>query len=220
MGKSSKQCISGLYAIVDSKFNPLSSPAELAQKYLEGGCRIVQLRMKDASDVAVKNQASEIIGLRSYYDFTFIINDHADVAIELGADGVHVGANDEAIQSIRKRAGKDLLIGYSSHSLEEACDAEKRGADYVAFGAIFPTKTKGEGHPVQGLERLKQVSKDVSVPIVAIGGINRNNVKSIIDAGADSVAMITALCHAKDIVAETKWFMEMTGGTWMQREKF
>ncbi|MFH1830504.1 MAG: thiamine phosphate synthase [Pseudomonadota bacterium] len=200
--------VSGLYAIADSQFNPFSSLTELVQKYLEGGCRIIQLRMKYGSEADVRKQASEIIKFKQRYDFTFIVNDYVDVALEVGADGVHVGANDEPIENIGERAGKKLFIGYSSHSLKEACDAEKKRVNYIAFGAIFPTRTKGEGHPVQGLARLRQVTQAVSVPVVAIGGIGRNNLQGVIDAGADAVAMITSLSLADDIISETRWFIK------------
>ena len=210
--------IAGLYTIVDRDFNPFDSMAELARRYLEGGVRIVQLRMKDASNASkasnasnVENEAREIMALKSEYDFTFIVNDYVDIALEVGADGVHVGENDEAIESIRERAGGKLIVGYSSHSKDEALAAEEQGADYVAFGAIFQTKTKGPGHPVQGIERLRDVAAALEVPLVAIGGICRGNVKDVLAAGADSVAMITALSQAADVTAETGWFIREIG---------
>lgn len=204
--------ISGLYTIVDSAFNPFDSMAALARKYLEGGARIVQLRMKNPGSVGrgtwdVGRNAEEIMKLKAEYDFTFIVNDDVDVALKVGADGVHVGEHDESVESIRRRAGDEFLIGYSSHSREEAMAAGAQGADYVAFGAIFPTPTKGPGHPVQGLDRLRELAGYLQAPLVAIGGIVRENVGSVMDAGADAVAMITALARAQDVVAETRWFV-------------
>jgi len=205
--------IRGLYAIADSDFNPFGSMAEFARKYLEGGARIIQLRMKGARDSSeVERELRGVIELKGEFDFTFIVNDYVDVALESGADGVHVGENDEPVTSIRERAGEDLIVGYSSHSLEEALRAQRDGADYVAFGAIFPTRTKGPGHPVQGLGRLEEVAASLQVPVVAIGGITRENVADVVAAGADSIAMITALAQSRDVVAETAWFVKAVSG--------
>ena len=212
--------IRGLYAIADSVFNPCASLSELARRFLDGGCRIVQLRMKNSvnrgsgSEVrglavdgaAVLAEARAIARLKAEYDFTFIVNDHADVAAEVGADGVHVGENDAPVAAIKSKYGDRLIVGYSSHSLEEARRAVECGADYVALGAIFPTKTKGPGHPVQGLAKLSELVRSIDVPVVAIGGIGRGNVGDVIAAGASSVAMITALSEAEDIAAEARWF--------------
>ena len=208
--------ISGLYAIADSKWNPPGSLPQLVQKYLSGGCKLIQLRIKtgdgrpslwndDAFDAA-----KEILKLKKSFDFTFIINDYVDVAAELGADGVHVGGNDMSVGDIRDYVGDRLLIGYSSHSYEEAVAAEKAGADYVALGAIYPTVTKGYGHPVVGVETLRKTAQTLNVPVVAIGGIKRENYKEVFEAGAKAAAMITGLAMAPDIVAETKWFSQWT----------
>lgn len=146
--------------------------------------------------------------LKKNFDFTFIVNDFVDVAGEVGADGVHVGANDLPVSDIRKRLGKNFIIGYSSHSIDEALAAQRLGADYIAFGAIFPTKTKGPGAPVQGIGKLKGIRDKISKPIIAIGGINRSNIEDVMLSGADAVAMITSITQAKDIVTETKWYVE------------
>lgn len=175
----------------------------------------MQLRMKnegrgtrDEEQGRVYDVAREIMKLKRRYDFTFIVNDFADIALDVGADGVHVGENDEAVASIRGMAGDRLIVGYSSHSIDEARRAARDGADYVAFGAIFPTRTKGPGHPVQGIDRLRELVRSVNIPVVAIGGINRGNVRQVIDAGASAAAMITALSQARDVVEETGWFVE------------
>ena len=123
-------------------------------------------------------------------------------------DGLHVGKNDAKIRMCRDRLGPEKIIGYSSHALEEAVAAEKSGADYVAFGAIFPTATKGPGHPIQGLEKLKWVVDSVRVPVVAIGGIGRDAIDGVLKTGVASVAMISALANASDCSAETKFFSE------------
>lgn len=200
--------IKGLYAIADSRWNPCGGLPALVQKFLEGGAKIVQLRVKDGKKDDVLSIARQIMVFRGGWDFTFIVNDHADVAVAAGADGVHVGENDEPVLAIKKRFGEKLIVGCSSHSIGEARLAEADGADYVAFGAIYPTRTKGPGHPVQGIEKLKELVNTVNAPVVAIGGIGRDNIDEVLSAGARSVAMITALSQADDIASETKWFAD------------
>ena len=206
--------IKGLYAIADKDWNPYESLPELIGKFLVGGCKIIQLRMKtqtvrreiwngEAYDVA-----KDVMKLKRRFDFTFIINDYVDVAAELRADGVHVGKNDMPIAEIRRHVKDRLLIGYSSHSLEEALEAQKEGADYVALGAVYPTRTKGPGHPVVGIDMLRTAASMLQVPVVAIGGINRNNIKEVFESGASAAAMITSLTSASDVVSETRWFVE------------
>lgn len=146
--------------------------------------------------------------LKKKYDFTFIMNDHVDIALEVGADGVHVGADDMPVDQVRRQVGAKMLIGYSSHSISEALEAQKAGADYVAFGAIFPTKTKGPGHPVQGLDRLRELVTAVPIPVVAIGGITRGNFKNVMETGASAIAMITALTDSPNIEQEARFFVE------------
>lgn len=209
--------IHGLYAIADPTFAGGRTPVELAKDYLEGGCRLIQLRVKPQPKFQIQKFAQEIMALKKSGDFTFIINDHVDIALEVGAEGVHVGANDEPVEEIRKRvgrrvgdrAGKKMLIGYSSHSLKEALAAEKAGADYVAFGAIFPSKTKGPGHPVQGLEKLRAVVRAVKIPVVAIGGITRENFAQVRATGAAAIAMITALTEAPSVIKEAAHFVSL-----------
>ncbi len=209
--KSAKDQIKGLYAIADSAFCPTGSLPALVRGFLDGGCRTVQLRVKGTDEVSCSRMAMEnaveIMKLKSGYDFTFIVNDHVDAALEAGADGVHVGEFDEPVQSIRERAPK-LVIGYSSHSIEEAMRAEAAGADYIAFGAIYPTHTKGPGHPVQGIGRLRELAQSVRVPVVAIGGIGRANIDEVLSTGVRAVAMISAISQAPDVTAETAWFVK------------
>lgn len=214
--KLAESKIRGLYAIVDTTFSPSMSHEELAGRLLIGGCKILQLRIKspDAGnwDQKAFDIGRKIMAFKNKYDFTFIMNDYVDVAAELKVDGIHVGSGDMPIKEIRKRVSKEMIIGYSSHSIREAMKAERGGADYVAFGAIFPTKTKGPGHPVQGTEQLKRLVSRVSIPVVAIGGICRSNIDGVLLTGAHSVAMITALTEAKDIVEEVKWYIEKIQG--------
>ncbi len=140
------------------------------------------------------------------------MNDFVDVAAEVHADGVHVGANDMPVDEVKRRIRPGMLVGYSSHALDEARGAEACGADYVAFGAIYPTPTKGPGHPVQGLEKLREVVAALKVPVVAIGGITRANIDEVKATGVASVAMISALCRAENITEEVRWFNDKLSG--------
>lgn len=207
--QDNSMAIRGLYAIADPAWAGGRTPVALARTYVEGGCRLIQLRAKSESRSQIQTWAQEIMALKKQCDFTFIVNDHVDVALEVGADGVHVGANDTPVAAIRKRAGPKFLIGYSSHSLEEAVAAEKAGTNYVAFGAIFPSKTKGPGHSVQGLEKLRDVVAALKVPVVAIGGITRANFEQVRDTGAAAIAMITALTETPSVMMETAHFVSL-----------
>ncbi|MBI4124436.1 MAG: thiamine phosphate synthase [Deltaproteobacteria bacterium] len=215
----------GLYTIADNTFRPEISHVELAQAYLKGGAGIVQLRMKrdygprttDYGPVhgPILDIAKKIMKLKSRYNLLFIINDYVAIAQEIGADGVHVGADDMSVAKARSLVGDKMLIGYSAHSLEEAVAAEKAGADYVAFGAIFPTKTKGPGHPVQGFEKLRVVVETLRVPVVAIGGINQKNLSSVLETGVSAITMISALTENCDVIASVSEAIQL-----LQRDCF
>lgn len=213
-----KDKIRGLYTIIDTTFSPQYSNLELAEMFLLGGSKLLQLRMKSENVVRgsfwsdeVFKVAKDIMRLKREFDFTFIINDYVDVAGEVAADGVHVGRDDMSIPDIRKRLKRDVIVGYSSHSLDEALRASRAGADYVALGAIFPSMTKGPGHPVQGIDNLRLVVRSVDKPVVAIGGINRENVREVLKTGVAAIAMITALTRAPDVIEETRWYVNLLG---------
>ena len=197
--------LTGLYAILDLPSLAALSPFEVARDYLEGGIRIIQLRDKKRleSDASRKNFLEVAWGLkklREKADFIFIINDDVEVAREVGSDGIHIGRDDPGIADCRKLLGEGKLVGFSSHSLEEALDAERQGADYVALGAIFPTQNKGPGHPIQGLEKLREVVQAVTIPVVAIGGIGETNIREVSRTGVAMAAMISGLSKSPDRV--------------------
>ncbi len=204
--------LQGIYGLCDNSFAPGETQVSLAEKLLKGGVKTLQLRMKGEENLQlIKDQAESIIRLKNSYDFTFIINDFVEIALDLGVDGIHVGQDDMKIAQIRSLSKKKILIGYSSHSFEEAKEAEKQGADYVALGAIFPTPTKGPGHPVVGINTLEQVVQSLNIPVVAIGGITRENFMDVRNTGVDAIAMISALTKVEDIPAAAKWFTEKWG---------
>ncbi len=207
----------GVYAILDEGVLGGEDLVGTAEEYLRGGIRILQYRHKkrresEAAYAGYLRTAQALGDLRGKYPFTYIVNDDLEAFRRTNADGIHVGQDDVSIEACRRQVG-DKIIGYSSHSLAEAIEAEKRGADYVAFGAIFPTATKGPGHPVQSVEKLKVVVESLEAPVVAIGGIGRENVQDVVETGVAMVAMISALAHphSKDRVAESRYFVDVVG---------
>ncbi|MBI4366764.1 MAG: thiamine phosphate synthase [Deltaproteobacteria bacterium] len=200
--------IHGLYAIIDPQYVP--GPIEhYARALLSGGCRLLQLRVKD--DVALRAAAARaILALKKEYEFCFIMNDDAALAREFRADGVHLGPTDTPVVQARALLGPHTLIGFSAATtgLPGALAAQEAGADYVAFGAVYPTNTKGPDHPVQGIPRLQEMVNALSVPVVAIGGITRENVLDVWRTGVAAVAMITALARAPDPTVEANWYVQ------------
>ena len=200
-----KKIIHGLYAIFDPRFSVEQDPVKVCRAILKGGGKILQLRIKAGYTVhEISTIAKAIVALKQEFEFTFIVNDYFDLALEVGADGVHMGVDDGSISQVRQKIGHEKIMGYSSHRLEEALQAHKLGADYVAMGAVYPTVTKGLGHPVCGLEILKTLVQQLSVPLVAIGGINQKNLPAVLATGVAAVAMITEILGAKDIEARVR----------------
>jgi thiamine-phosphate pyrophosphorylase len=193
---------SPLYAIAD----PASSggrPVEtLVGDILSGGGRLVQLRMKGEPTGAFLAVAASLREPIRRAGGLLIINDRPDIALAVGADGVHLGAEDLPVLAARRLVGPDALIGYSTHSVAEAVDVAASGfVNYVAFGPVFATGTKEMPHAPQGLERLREVRRGVRLPLVAIGGITADTAPAVRAAGADAVAMIGALARAPDVAA-------------------
>lgn len=200
--------IQGLYAIVDSSQAALMPLDELAEKILQGGAKIIQLRMKKSPLDEVLDVAKKIVVLKSKYPFTFIINDHAELVKKLNADGVHLGQEDMKVSEARKIVGPDKIIGKSTHSLKEADNTLNEDVDYIALGAIYPTPAKGPGHPIVGLEMLVQVVEMSPVPVVAIGGINRSNIEKVLETGVAAIAMISGLTQTGDVTGETRFYVD------------
>jgi thiamine-phosphate diphosphorylase len=137
----------------------------------------------------------------------FLVNDHTDIAIAVNADGVHLGQDDLPLKESRKIMGRKKIIGISTHTVEQAIDAEKDGADYIGFGPVFNTTTKDAGSP-KGIDMLHEIKKQVHIPVVAIGGINLENIRSVLDAKADAVAVASAILSG-DIADNTKRFLDI-----------
>ncbi|MEE9248398.1 MAG: thiamine phosphate synthase [Dehalococcoidia bacterium] len=192
------QRISGLYVILDPSFCKGISEIDAARAIIRGGARIIQWRDK-ARDKGVQLPIlREVNGLCSQAGVLSIVNDHLDLAIISGADGLHVGQNDLPLTEVKPYLPDDKIVGVSTANVEEALRAQEQGAGYIAVGSIYPTSSKDGTRPA-GLETLRRVAEAVSVPVVAIGGINLDNVGPVIDAGADAVCVISAVLSAPDI---------------------
>ncbi|MHB1133560.1 MAG: thiamine phosphate synthase [Chloroflexota bacterium] len=200
--EKSKSQIEGLYVITDEGVWG-KRHVDIAAAALEGGVRIIQLRDKLKHDAELLPIARELLALCRQYGALFIVDDRVDLAVACDADGVHVGEHDLPLLAARKVVGPDKIIGVSCYgNVEAAVQAERDGADYVAVGSIYPTRTKQAG--VTGLEIIRQVKARVSVPVVAIGGIEASNLAEVVRAGADSASVVSAVAAADDMVAASR----------------
>jgi thiamine-phosphate pyrophosphorylase len=202
-----------LYAITDARLSGLSHAVQVA-RLADGGARFIQLREKQASPREFFSAAQEALKVARERGVTLIINDCADIALALEADGVHLGQDDLSPEAARRLLGEHSIIGYSTHSLEQLDDAARLPVTYVAFGPVFPTRSKENTDAVVGLSLLSRARAALppAIPLVAIGGITCANARAALAAGADSVAVISALVSAPDEIAQcTREFLDEIG---------
>lgn len=192
-----------LYAVTDRAWVGRQSLYEQVEAALKGGATCVQLREKEMNDQDFLAEALEIAALCKRYGVPFFINDNVEVAVKCKADGVHVGQEDMAAAQVRQQVGDHMMIGVSAHSVEEALEAVKNGADYLGVGAMFFTSTKKD---VQLLSKavLRDICAAVTVPVVAIGGISKANISQLAGSGVDGVALVSAIFAAEDIESECR----------------
>jgi thiamine-phosphate pyrophosphorylase len=206
------QCsLQGLYLILDPAFSTHRTLDDLVKMGLAAGVRIFQLRVKTSHTGEFFELAGRLASLIHQGGGCFIVNDRCDVALAAGADGVHLGQEDLSLADARAVLGPRLLVGVSTHNLEQAMEAEAGGANYIAYGPVFPTTSKANPDPVVGVEGLRQVCGRVQLPIVAIGGITAQNVRSVLAAGIDCVAVITAVLSAPDPAMAITDLVEIIG---------
>lgn len=198
-----------LYAITDRTWLREYSLVEQVEETVKAGATFIQLREKDISFEKFVEIAREIKKITDADKVPFVINDNVDVAIAINADGVHIGQNDEEILNVRKRLGQDKIIGLSAHTVEEAIKAEKNGADYIGVGAVFTTSTKLDANRVTH-EKLKEICKAVTIPVVAIGGITKDNIAQLSGSGVDGVSVISAIFAQTDIGKATKELLQLS----------
>ena len=188
-----------LYAIIDLSYVSDNQAPAILKKLIDGGIDVVQLRGKNRSVNELAAVAEQLLEQTMAANIPFIINDHAAVADRVGVQGVHVGQDDDSIAQVRSAVERPLIVGKSTHSVTQAVAAEREGADYIGFGPLFPTPTKPDYLPI-GLDSIREVHRQVKIPIFCIGGINIDNLQMVIDAGANRVVMVSALLKAHSIV--------------------
>jgi thiamine-phosphate pyrophosphorylase len=199
-----------LYVILDSAL--LTIPVQdCAQEFADAGVRLLQYRNKEASARKLLSTTRELAALLGPHGVSFIVNDRPDVAVLAGASGVHVGQDDLEPEQARGLVGKDKLVGVSTHNIEQFHAAAATSADYVAVGPIFGTSSKANPDPVVGTELIRRVRGLTAKPIVAIGGITAENAASVIDAGADCVAVISDVLRAADPGKRARQYLELLG---------
>ena len=196
----------GLCFITDHNTGGLSF-LDMTQTVLRAGVAWVQYRDKNASRRKVYEEAIKLKDLAGKHNAVFIVNDYSDIALAVDADGVHLGQDDLPVKETRKILGKGKIIGVSTLSIEQALEAEQAGADYLGFGPVFHTSTKDAGSP-RGIALLGEIKNKVSIPVVAIGGINLENIHSVLETGVDAVAVVSAILKG-DIEENAGRFMEI-----------
>lgn len=198
-----------LYAVTDRAWVGKQSLYEQVESALKGGATCVQLREKELDNETFLNEAIEISALCKQYGVPFFINDNVEIAIKCHADGIHVGQEDMEAAQVRQKVGNDMIIGVSAHSVEEALEAVKNGADYLGVGAMFSTSTKTDVN-VLPKETLRDICAAVGIPVVAIGGIGKSNISQLAGTGVDGVALVSAIFAADDIESECRLLRKLS----------
>ncbi len=192
-----------LYAVTDRAWVGRQSLYEQVESALKGGASCVQLREKELDEEEFLKEALELSALCRKYGVPFFINDNVEIAIKCHADGIHVGQEDMEAAKVRQKVGDDMMIGVSVHSVEEALEAVRNGADCLGVGAMFSTSTKTDVD-VLPKETLRDICAAVDIPVVAIGGINKSNISQLSGTGVDGVALVSAIFAADDIESECR----------------
>jgi len=208
-----------LYVITDEKIGRGRSHAELARLSCEGGADAIQLRDKFRSPGELCGIGRVVRAITREEGALFIVNDNLDVALACGADGVHLGQGDMAAGRARKIAPRPFVIGISAGTVTEAITAEDAGADYVALSPVFATASKDDAGPGQGLSVLREMIEAVSIPVIAIGGITKENARDVIAGGADGVAVISAVVAQPDVTAAARDLKERIASAKGRRQR-
>jgi len=183
---------------VDLSYVNTADAAGITEAMIEGGVDLIQLRGKQRSIDELVDLAAQLHKVTSRFSTPLIVNDHAEIAAKVPVEGVHVGQDDDSIDVARKKTGRNLFIGKSTHNFEQAVAAQHEGADYIGFGPIFATPTKPDYQPI-GLKQIESVHRNVALPIFCIGGIKMHNLEQVIAAGARRIAIVSGLLKAPDI---------------------
>lgn len=205
------QKLGGLYVIIDTVWLKGRSHQEVTSQVIRGGARVIQLRDKENNKKELLSVARDIRDICRENDILFIVNDYLDIALAVDADGLHVGADDLPVATARRLLPADKILGASARTVAGAAALTVEGADYIGVGAMYPTGT-WEGAEVVGVERLREIKEAVTVPVVAIGGISVSNIKNVINAGADAVAVISAVLGVDNIEKVTSQLVSIFEG--------
>lgn len=197
------QYFHNVYVISDRKLIGKRLLTWVIQEAINGGATIIQYREKQLSFKKMINEARQLRSITANAKILFIINDRIDVVLAVNADGVHVGQKDTSAIEARKMIGKNMILGVSASTVHQAQKAQDDGADYLGVGPVFPTSTKTDADPVIGLDGLEKIKKSVSIPVIAIGGINSNNAREVAKV-ADGIAIVSAIMSANDPRRATK----------------
>ncbi len=192
-----------LYAVTDRMWTGEKSLYEQVEEALRGGVTCVQLREKDLDNETFLKEAVQIKALCSRWHVPFFINDNVEVAVKCHADGIHVGQEDMAASDVRSLVGSDMMIGVSVHTVAEALKAVESGADCLGVGAMYSTSTKADADVVP-IQTLTEICRAVDIPVVAIGGLNKENISSLSGSGVDGVALVSAIFASADIENECR----------------
>lgn len=187
-----------LYGIIDLGYIEIADTNRIAEWMIDGGVDLIQLRGKENTVKQLSVLAADLHGITSAAGIPLIVNDHAEIARRIPVEGVHVGQDDDSVEMARQKIGREIIVGKSTHCLEQAAAAQKEGADYIGFGPVFATPTKPDYQPI-GLTNIKQAHEAVSRPIFCIGGIKLENLPEIVAAGARRVVIVSGILQARDI---------------------
>ncbi|MFV0424552.1 MAG: thiamine phosphate synthase [Bacilli bacterium] len=198
-----------LYAVTDRSWSETSSLEEQVQKAIDGGITFLQLREKNIEISEFLKLGKQLRKLTNKYQIPYVINDDIDVAVQVQADGIHIGQDDCDIDKCRELLGESKIIGVSVQTVEQAILAQEEGADYLGVGAIFTTNTKLDASKVS-LDLLKEICMSVSIPVVAIGGITTTNIEKLAGTGINGVAVVSEIFSSDNIVESTKKLLNIT----------
>ena len=198
-----------LYAITDRHWLNGETLKSQVEKALKGGATMIQIREKDLNEKDFLLEAEELLALCRSYNVPFIVNDNVELAVKIGADGVHVGQSDMNARDVRALIGNDKILGVSTQTVEQALFAQECGADYLGVGAVFPTGSKDDAE-VLDRKTLMDICKAVSIPVVAIGGITKDNVRELKETGIAGISVISAIFAQKDIQNATAELLKRT----------
>ncbi|WP_404988925.1 thiamine phosphate synthase [Clostridium culturomicium] len=200
-----------LYAVTDRMWlKEGESLTKVCKEVLENGATFLQIREKDLDEETFEEEAKALKELCEKYHVPFVVNDNVDIALDIDADGVHVGQSDIKGRDIRSILGPDKILGISAGTVEEAVAAEKAGADYIGVGAVFGTSTKKDARNLS-VEKLREISRAVTIPVVAIGGINKSNLMDLSGSAVHGVAVVSAIFAAEDVGKATAELLTLAG---------